>query len=373
VTVADKLAGGEPRTLLALDGGGIRGLIAIEVLVEVEEMLRRELGRGEDFVLADYFDYVAGTSTGAIIASCVALGMSADTIRRFYLENGDEMFDKASLLRRFRYRFEDERLAQRMRDEFGDDTTLGSERLRTLLLVVVRNATTDSPWLLSNNPNAKYNRPDRAFSNLDIPLWQVVRASTAAPTYFPPEVIDIGGGQRFVFVDGGVTMYNNPAFQLFLMATVEPYGLSWPTGEDAMLLVSVGTGTNPRANEDLEPGEMNVIYNASSIPSALMGAALHEQDLLCRVFGRCRVGAPLDREVGDLLEGRGPVEPRLFTYLRYNAELSDVGLAELGLAQIRPENVQRLDSVDHVAELQQVGQAVATKVRPDHFAGFLEV
>ena len=226
MTVADKLAQDGPRTLLALDGGGIRGLIAIEVLVEVEELLRRELGRGEDFVLADYFDYVAGTSTGAIIASCVALGMSADTIRRFYLENGDQMFDKASLLRRFRYRFEDARLAQRMRDEFGDDTTLGSERLRTLLLVVMRNATTDSPWLLSNNPNAKYNRPDRAFSNLDIPLWQVVRASTAAPTYFPPEVIDIGGGQQFVFVDGGVTMYNNPAFQLFLMATVEAYGLS---------------------------------------------------------------------------------------------------------------------------------------------------
>ena len=96
----------------------------------------------------------------------------------------------------------------------------------------------------------------------------------------------------FVFVDGGVTMYNNPAFQLFLMATVGPYSLCWETGERNMLLVSVGTGTSPDANEDLMPGEMNLLYNASSIPSALMFAAANEQDFLCRVFGRTLCGDP---------------------------------------------------------------------------------
>jgi uncharacterized protein len=61
-------------------------------------------------------------------------------------------------------------------------------------------------------------------------------ASTAAPTYLPPEVIVIDGRQ-FIFVDGGVTMYNNPAFQMFLMATVDRYWINapahlrrWPTG-----------------------------------------------------------------------------------------------------------------------------------------------
>ena len=55
-----------------------------------------------------------------------------------------------------------------------------------------------------------------------------------------------------------------------------------------MLLVSVGTGTSPKANQDLAPQDMNLIYNANSIPSALMFAALNEQDLLCRLFGDCR-------------------------------------------------------------------------------------
>ena len=174
-------------------------------------------------MLADYFDYIAGTSTGAVIATCLSVGMSVGQIRDFYVENAADMFDKARLLDRFRFKYEDDRLAARLRRELGEETTLGSDRLRTLLLIVMRNATTDSPWPLSNNPGAHYNRPEREFRNLDIPLWQLVRASTAAPTFFPPEVIDIGGGKSFVFVDGGVTMFNNPAFQLFLMATLEPY------------------------------------------------------------------------------------------------------------------------------------------------------
>src|SRR5690606_26533575 len=91
--------------LLALDGGGIRGIITLEVLAEIENQLRQRYRR-DDFVLADYFDYVAGTSTGAIIATCVALGMPVAEIRRFYIENGEAMFDKAGLLRRFRYKFE---------------------------------------------------------------------------------------------------------------------------------------------------------------------------------------------------------------------------------------------------------------------------
>ena len=172
-------------------------------------------------------------------------------------------------------------------------------------MIVLRNATTDSPWPVSSNPRAKYN--DIAVcgkdSNLHLPLWQLVRASTAAPTFFPPEVINVGPHQ-FVFVDGGVTMYNNPAFQLFLMATSEPYRLCWPTGEDRMLLISVGTGASANANKNLSPREMNLIYNASNIPSALMAAALHEQDFLCRIFGKCLAGDPLDREVGDVI-GQG--------------------------------------------------------------------
>jgi hypothetical protein len=238
-------------------------------------------------------------------------------------------------------------------------------------MIVLRNATTDSPWPLSNNPLAKYNQPDRADCNLRLPLWQLVRASTAAPTYFPPEVIDIGGKREFVFVDGGVTMYNNPAFNLFLMATSEPYRLSWPTGETRLLIVSVGTGASANPNANLSPAEMHMLYNAEAIPSALMAAALYEQDFLCRIFGRCLEGDALDREVGTVI-GQGIKDvPKLFTYARYNAELSRAGLDALGLTAIQPAHVQQMDSVEHLAEMQEVGKAIAAqRVRPEHFSAF---
>ena len=371
MTFQEKIKGNGPKKILALDGGGIRGILAVEILARIEELLREKSGRGEDFRLADYFDFFAGTSTGAIIAACLSWGMTVERIRDFYLQNGKEMFDKASLLDRYyRNKFQSEKLSARLREEFGAETTLGSEKLRTLLMMVMRNASTDSPWPVSNNPGAKYNDCTREDCNLNLPLWQLVRASTAAPTYFPPEIVKVGQ-REFIFVDGGITMYNNPSFQAFLMATVEPYNLNWPTGEEKILIVSIGTGTSPYANADLRPDEMNVLYNATSIPSALMFGALNEQDFLCRVFGNCLAGDPLDREVGDMIGKRGPVQAKLFTYVRYNAELTRAGLDGLGLKDVEPAKVQQLDSVEFVGDLQRVGKAVAeTKVKTEHFQLF---
>ena len=131
-------------------------------------------------------------------------------------------------------------------------------------------------------------------------------------------------------------MYNNPAFQMFLMATVDrfwakapPARRGWETGVDKMLVVSIGTGTNPRANSSLTPGEMNLLFNATSIPPAFMYAALNEQDFLCRVFGDCVAGAALDREIDTMAPSTGPLREKLFRYARYNAELTAEGLSAL--------------------------------------------
>ena len=194
-----------------------------------------------------------------------------------------------------------------------------------------------------------------------------MRASTAAPTYFPPEVIVVNGRQ-FIFVDGGVTMYNNPTFQMFLMATVDRYWIKappenrgWETGTDKMLIISVGTGTSPGENFSLKPKEMNLLFNATTIPSALMYAALNEQDLLCRVFGECVAGHILDREVDTMSRSLGPLRQKLFRYVRYNAELTKEGLAALGCTDVDPEVVQKLDSIDAIPALERVGKAAAQR------------
>jgi uncharacterized protein len=175
-----------------------------------------------------------------------------------------------------------------------------------------------------------------------------------------------------VFEDGAVTSLNNPSFQLFLMATMDAYRLSWPTGEERMLLVSVGTGFSPNANENLKLSQLHLLHNAASVPSALMFGAARQQDMLCRVFGRTLVGSDIDSELGDLRREKGSVTQKLFTYLRYDAELSEAGLSELELSHVKPDEVLPLDSISHIRELRQIGKAVARRdMRAEHFAAFM--
>lgn len=372
-----------PKKILACDGGGILGLMSVEILAKLEDDLRARLGRGADFVLADYFDFVCGTSTGAIIAACIAAGMSMARIREFYEGSGEQMFDKAFILKRLNYKYNDEPLAMMLQSELGkalgDDPTLGSPGLRTLLMMVMRNASTDSPWPISNNPFAKYNQVARKDNNLRLPLWQLVRASTAAPTFFPPEVVTLAEGTpdayTFIFVDGGVTTYNNPAFLAFQMATAAPYAVNWATGVDKLLVVSVGTGGAAKAQLDLKAANMHLLYNASTLPGALMNAAAAGWDMACRLLGECRFGGPIDREFGSMLSSPGQpansTTPKLFAYLRYDPDVTAEGLAALGLPDIDAQAVQEMDSVKHMPDIQRVGKAFARQhVTIDHLHGF---
>lgn len=383
-TVLDRMQAPGPKKILACDGGGILGLMSVEILAKLEYDLRVALGRDDKFVLADFFDFVCGTSTGAIIAACIASGMSMDKIRQFYLDSGRQMFDKASLLKRLRYSYNDEPLAKLLRKAFDEqlvesNATLGSSKLRTLLMMVLRNHSTDSPWPVSNNPLAKYNDLSRRDCNLFLPLWQLVRASTAAPTYFPPEVVTFAEGSpeeyNFIFVDGGVTTYNNPAYLAFQMATAAPYNINWPTGEDRILIVSVGTGGAAKTlAKNIGADDLNILHFAQNIPSALMNAASAGWDMACRTLGACRHGGLIDREIGDMLQSPNSANfsgPKLFSYLRYDPAVTREGLDALGLQDVDPANVQTLDSVAHMGDIRRVGIEYAkAHIKSEHFKGF---
>jgi uncharacterized protein len=371
----------QPRKILSLDGGGIRGVLTLEILLELENQLKSALGKDDSFRLSDYFDYIGGTSTGAIIASGLSIGLTVKQLIDFYDQKGEAMFDKAFLLKRVKYFYNEGPLMEALKETFGSgDIDLQSGNFKTLLLVVTMNRSTDSPWPISNNPNAKYNASNRPDCNLRIPLYQLVRASTAAPAYFRPETLQWDPKdpeKTFVFVDGGVTPYNNPAFLMYRMATQSPYGLSWNTGEKELLIVSVGTGSAP------SPGAYNNLLDTlKELPNNLMYAMQVDQDINCRTVGRCIFGASIDRELGSMfpLDSSGKIlslesdASRHFSYVRYNADLSDEGLKELGLAHIDSEDVRQMDSVKYMAQLKEVGKAVGKKqvlVR-EHFRYFIK-
>lgn len=235
-----------PKRILALDGGGLRGVLTLGMLREIEALLRVRHGNDPNFRLCDYFDLIAGTSTGAIIAAALSLGMSVDEVHEHYLALGKFVF-KRSLLRwgALRAKFDGDKVRQALIGVLGE-RRMDSADFRTGLLVVTKRLDTGSIWPITNNPNAKYFRrgsKSTTIPNGEYPLWQVIRASTAAPYFFDPESIQIGRGADGLkavkgdFVDGGVSPSNNPALQALMTATMEGYRLGWPAGDDQLLVV----------------------------------------------------------------------------------------------------------------------------------------
>jgi uncharacterized protein len=325
---------GETKRILSLDGGGLRVFFTLEVLESVEALVRQRLGR-PDAVLADHFDLIAGTSTGAILGAFLAWGLSISQIKARYQGMAVKVFRPyRNPLQWVRNRYDAAGLSDSLRDFFVEqgpqgprEATLGSPLLRTLFLAVLRNASTGSAWPLCSHPALKYNARERSNCNLDVPLWRIVRASAAAPTFFAPERIRTGES-TFQFVDGGVTPYNNPALIAALMVTEPCFNVHWPSGEGQLYVLSVGTGrTRVRYANASSLWELALPTVVSKTITALIEGSTQQQDFLCRVMGRCLHGPAIDREVGELVETAPSAEglvspPRRFTYVRYNTDFS---------------------------------------------------
>lgn len=367
------LFGPGPKRILALDGGGIRGVLTLQLLRRLEEMVRERTG-DPSAVLSDYFDLVGGTSTGAIIASALACGRTVDHIDEIYHQLGDTIFEPNFLRRGWlRPKFPAEPLRESLEREFGEIRIGGSE-IRTGLAIVAKRLDTGSPWVVHNNPKGRYfeRKPgSTAVANKEYLLREVVRASTAAPTYFEPEKIRVADGLEGAFIDGGVSPHNNPALQLLMLATLGGHGLRWPTGAERLLLVSLGTGGKEL---DLAPDEV------MSMPSAKLGmkgllslmddaSQLNEQ--LLQWMSRSPTARVIDSEVGDLAgDVLGAGEPVL-SYLRYDVQLEREWLHDhLGfeLDPVEAESIHAMERPENVKTLDRIGRTAALRLIEDrHF------
>lgn len=363
-----------PKRMLALDGGGIRGVVTLQILKEIEQQLRHLYGDPK-LQLSDYFDFIGGTSTGGMLAAALAQSrLSLDQLYESYRDQGTQIFKKRRIWSRLRSLYGHKALEEEIRKILGEGCTLGDPDMKTLLLLVLHNAKTDSAWPLTNNTAARYNRVDRCLlptpdRNLDLSLTQLVRGSAAAPVFFAPEQIQVGKSSM-LFEDGGITPFNNPALLMYAMATAPQYALGWEAGADKLLIVSVGTGSSAAEHPKLEASKTNLFFHAKNLPSVFMNGASAGQDLMCRVLGQCRYGPVIDAEFGD---GIGERPNAAFSYVRYEADLSDEALTALGITEEKKRaEVRKLDGVDQIPALRDIGiDAARTVDVTRHFAGFV--
>ena len=361
MTLLERLTSDGPKRILTLDGGGVRGALTLGFLEKIEQILRLR-HQNPQLRLCDYFDLIGGTSTGAVIASGLAIGMEAAQIKQMYLKLGGKVFGRRDW-KILQALFDPMPLKDELAKVFGD-RTLGDDSIKTGLCIVAKRADTGSTWSMLNHPHGKYYP-----HNCGILLREAVRASTAAPTYFVPEKLDIGGGQIGAFVDGAVSMANNPALQLFFVATLKGFPFRWQTGEHRLLLVSVGTGVWHRSDDVDTVAEAMAWDWATQVPLMLMEDAKWQTQLLLQYLSKTPTPWEIDREVGDLASDLLTPEPAL-SYMRYDVWLEANTLDALGLPELRPklESLRDLSAAKNRYDLAMIGeQAAKQQVQDEHF------
>lgn len=314
------------RRVLAIDGGGIKGILPAAFLAHIEETTGKRV--------ADHFDLIAGTSTGGIIALGLGLGLSARTIADFYVQQGPEIFaqpssPKRSVLGTIMFRaakvmrsarqlvtskYGSEKLRSALEAAFGD-AVLGDSKTRLVIPAFDRNRRELHVFKTAHHERFATDWKERA---VDVAL-----ATAAAPTFFPGHALTSG----ISLVDGG-TWANNPVG----LAVVEALGvLEWP--RDSLYVLSLG------CSEDV-----------FEIPNNSGAADLLEViDLLLLGQSRGAVGT------AKLLTGHMQGRHRIF---RYN--------------QVVPTGVFGLDTVPQLGALRGMGEALAREARPEIDRVFLQ-
>jgi len=267
-SLEQRFAGGEPKRILALDGGGVRAIVAAGILAEVERRLALRSGR-PDFRLCEYFDLIGGASTGAILAAGLAVGKSCAEMAEFFRQVAPETATakgRGASIRR--PRFDAARLEGSLARLLGDHE-MSSPALRTGLAIFIKRADTGAVLALTNNPRSRHwsGDADGAPPTRRLVVRKLVQASAGSPTLFEEVRVKLDqdsallGNADGLFVDAAVAGLNNPALQIFKLATLKSYGFEWPSGEDQILMLSVGAGSwRPRLDsaagkpsEDLAP------------------------------------------------------------------------------------------------------------------------
>ena len=205
------------KKILTIDGGGIKGIFSAVFLAELEEKC--------DGSICDYFDLIAGTSTGAIIAAALCIGIPAKDIADLYMENAENIFPLRRKYKIFRGKYDSEPLKKALTNTFGEKQV---KDCKTRLLIPVFNLTTRKVQVFKT-PHAE----DLLYDKDEL-LVDILMATTAAPIFFSPYKM-----KRGVYMDGGVGA-NNPSMLAFVEGLTR---CGWNRNE--MRMLSVGSVEEP--------------------------------------------------------------------------------------------------------------------------------
>jgi uncharacterized protein len=291
--------------ILSIDGGGIRGILPGQMLVALEDRLQKRSGN-PDARIADYFDLMAGTSTGGILVSLLLCpgenGRPRFTAKEavdLYLLHGSKIFVRPFIENLTNPwgmndpKYPAKHIEALLKEYFGN--TKLSELLRPCIITSY-NIETRAPHFFTQHDA-------RSREGYDFPLRDVARATSAAPTYFEPALAKSTTGVSYPLVDGGV-FANNPALCAYAEAR-QIFASMQKTGKTAvasdMLMVSMGTGTIEKPYKYDAAKEWGMISWVQPILDIMMSASAETIDFqIDKMFDAAGVRGQYFRLMPDL-------------------------------------------------------------------------
>ena len=185
--------------------------------------------------------------------------------------------------------------------------------------------------------------------------------------------MDVKNDQPAAFIDGGLSMANNPSLTLLMVATLKGFPFHWPMGADNLLLVSVGTGYLEFKRQVGEIDESTMLTWAGSIPDMLMQDASWQNRILLQWLSKSPTAEIMDREIGDMSEDVLTGTP-LLSYLRYNFAITKDNLNALGLPREFTDHdvisIADMAKAKNKELLYEIGHRASSVIKPAHFGNF---
>ncbi|MBM6579217.1 patatin-like phospholipase family protein [Microvirga sp. BT689] len=215
--------GGDRFRILALDGGGAKGFYTLGGLKQVEALVGSRL--------CEKFNLIYGTSTGSIIGTMLALGMSVDEIHQLYREHVPSVMKLRTAAAKTR------RLEELASEIFGDRKF---EAVRTGIGVVATKWLLETPMIFKADPGQAHGRKATFTPGFGCRLADAVQASCSAYPFFNRKIVRTSSGDEIELADGGFCA-NNPALYAIADAT-----RAFKVGYENISLLSIGVGVYPK-------------------------------------------------------------------------------------------------------------------------------